>query len=117
MIYTSYYGYLRHLPSTLACYQISNSAPAGIQLPKLKEFVPPWPLVKAYKQTGDWAEFSRLYVRFLDRLCADDVFHILPTGDCVLLCYERDPSVCHRSLLAEWLKTRFNIEAREWGSN
>jgi len=34
--------------------------------------------------------------------------------DSVLLCHEKDPSECHRSILAKILREQFGVEIEEW---
>jgi uncharacterized protein (DUF488 family) len=49
-------------------------------------------------------EYSRRYrTEILDRADLDEIEAELPSGLSVLLCVERDPAACHRSLIAERL--------------
>ena len=54
---------------------------------------------------------ERYITEILDRADLDDVFASLPEkGAAALLCVERDPEACHRSLIAERLATEHGIE-------
>ena len=111
MIYTSYYAQLRNIPKDITPYAISNSIPKGVTVQeKLTAFVPDWENVARYKADGDWKRFKDDYLSQLNRLTSI----YLPDDDIVLLCYEKDASVCHRSILAEWLQEKFFIEVKEW---
>ncbi len=70
----------------------------------LKELGTPRELIKKYKSGKmSWAEYSREYRRslkgkeeLLRRLAAES-----RAGTITLLCTEKDPSICHRSLLKQ----------------
>ena len=54
---------------------------------------------------------ERYITEILDRADLDDVVASLPEeGAAALLCVERDPEACHRSLIAERLATEHGIE-------
>ena len=54
---------------------------------------------------------ERYITEILDRADLDDVVASLPEeGVAALLCVERDPEACHRSLIAERLATEHGIE-------
>jgi uncharacterized protein (DUF488 family) len=57
-------------------------------------------------------EYSRRYVEeILDRVDLDGIVERLPTDPAsALLCVERDPEACHRSLIAARLAERYGLE-------
>jgi uncharacterized protein (DUF488 family) len=56
-------------------------------------------------------EYQRRYLReILDRVDLEPIHAVLPRrGRGALLCVERDPEACHRSLIAERLAARYGI--------
>jgi uncharacterized protein (DUF488 family) len=69
-----------------------------------------------YKQNGDFARLRRNYLVYLDTQGPEiaALRELAAQGGCALLCFERDPAKCHRSILAEVLAGRpgsaFRIE-------
>jgi uncharacterized protein (DUF488 family) len=69
-----------------------------------------------YKQNGDFAQLKRDYLVYLDSQVPEiaALRELAAKGGCCLLCFERDPAKCHRSILAEVLAGRtdsaFRIE-------
>lgn len=63
------------------------------------DLAPPWAVINKYKQSGNRAVFKQEYLEYLSTVPKK----MLPTCDVVLVCYEKDPMQCHRSILAEWL--------------
>lgn len=61
----------------------------------------PW-LLEYWKRYGDWDVYVQSYNDMLQKLDPYAVARTLP-DNAVLLCYERDPTHCHRSLVAAWL--------------
>jgi hypothetical protein len=62
---------------------------------------------------ADDEKFERAYLRKLDRLGAERIEALLRTiseeeggKDLALLCYERDPAECHRSMFSRWWRER-----------
>lgn len=37
-----------------------------------------------------------------------------PSGVSIPKLWQKDPSVCHRSILAEWLGKRYGLVVKEW---
>lgn len=68
-----------------------------------KEFPPLFPrgdLVKLAKV--DWVKFKELYrEEILDTLCQHEIAEELGE-QAILICYEANRNVCHRSIVAEW---------------
>jgi uncharacterized protein (DUF488 family) len=69
-----------------------------------------------YKKNGDFARLRRDYLVYLDTQGPEiaALRELAAQGGCALLCFERDPAKCHRSILAEVLAGRsgsaFRIE-------
>ena len=77
--------------------------------------MPAWSAVQQYKQTGDWESFKASYLRLLEVRDSSAWSGLVGSDkDIFLVCYEKDPSVCHRSILAEWLGKRHGLVVKEW---
>jgi uncharacterized protein (DUF488 family) len=68
-----------------------------------------------HKQTGDFAQLRQDYLAYLDSQESElaALRELAAQGDCALLCFERDPALCHRSILAEVLagrSSRFTVK-------
>ncbi len=55
-----------------------------------------------------WEEYEIEYLNLLDIRKVGDKIHIEDLHENCLLCSEHTPEKCHRRLLAEYLKARFN---------
>jgi uncharacterized protein (DUF488 family) len=84
----------------------------GIEYAHMPQLAPTADILDAYKKhKGDWGIYER---QFLDLMKARRIEENTPTelldGGC-LLCSEEKPHQCHRRLVAEYLKARWdNIE-------
>jgi uncharacterized protein (DUF488 family) len=58
-----------------------------------------------YKKTGDFARLKRDYLAYLRSQgpAIEELRELAAQDGCALLCFERDPAKCHRSILAEVL--------------
>lgn len=60
-------------------------------------------------RAGRYGEFRKIYSRHLKTDRAQDALAALAEAvkdsETCLLCFEHDPTVCHRSIVGEWLKT------------
>ena len=63
---------------------------------------------KQYKESGDFTRFRRDYLAYLSSQepAVEELRELAAQGGCALLCFERDPAQCHRSILAEVLAGR-----------
>jgi uncharacterized protein (DUF488 family) len=88
----------------------------GIEYAGLPQLGTPPAIRNFYKKTGDFARLRRDYLAYLgsQEPAIDELRELAAKGGCVLLCFERDPAQCHRSILAEVLAGRagsaFRIE-------
>jgi uncharacterized protein (DUF488 family) len=61
-------------------------------------------------RAGQFAKFQQIYTRHLRTAGSVAALQVLEdiahTDEVCLLCFERDPSTCHRTLIADRLKTR-----------
>lgn len=116
MIYTTYYANLRNIPKGISVYAISNGIPTGLTLPHFWQAVPSWNSVQQYKKTGDWERFKARYLQLLETRGYSAWAELINSGrDIVLVCYEKDPAQCHRSVLSEWLNNHYGLSVKEWG--
>jgi uncharacterized protein (DUF488 family) len=69
-----------------------------------------------HKKSGDFARLRRGYLAYLgsQEPAIEELRELAARGGCALLCFERNPAQCHRSILAEVLAARtgsaFRIE-------
>ena len=93
---------------------ISQTTPPTFIGPKYLKLAPPWELIRRYKRDNDHDYFVREYKRaVLSKLDAKQVYEELG-DDAVLLCWEKDPNICHRKIVADWFKEELGIEVTEW---
>lgn len=79
---------------------------AGLDYRLIRELGVPREARQAYRHTGDWSAFTEAYLILLD-YGQDRVLELIDEArrkTVCLLCFERDSSRCHRSLLAERIK-------------
>lgn len=127
VIYTTYFAKLKKLPKNIVVIPISNSIPGAsregtsysdMANMKYKKLVPPWYVVKAYKENGDKEQYIRDYKRLvLDHLdphqVVRDIKNVVGYNDAALVCYEKSGDFCHRNLVAEWLRNA-GYDVCEW---
>jgi uncharacterized protein (DUF488 family) len=67
-----------------------------------------------YKKDGDFERLERDYLAHLrtQELEIERLHELVAEGGCALLCFERDPLECHRSVLAEVLAGRSGSDLR-----
>ncbi len=116
-IYTSYFAMLRHIPKDIVPVSISLYAPPGYQGLTLKSLAPTKELLARYKKDSNEEAYTEAFSEILEKLTPDAVYHVLEkmTGgrDCVLLCYEKAGSFCHRNLVAQWMNAN-EYDVQEW---
>jgi len=93
---------------------IANSAPQFYQGPTYRPLVPPWRLVKAYKEEKiDEVGYIDEYYKQLMQLDPQEVYNelfVIHNENPVLLCWEPAGEFCHRRIVAEWLRDTLGIE-------
>lgn len=93
---------------------IANSAPDFYKGPTYRPLVPPWKLVKNYKEgnldeEGYTDEYYEQLMKLGPQEVYDDLFEIHGENP-VLLCWEPAGEFCHRRIVAEWLRDTLGIE-------
>ena len=67
------------------------------------------------KKGYTWEEFRSIVLESLD---PNDILHdierLTDGKPAALLCYEKNPFQCHRSIVAEWLKEKVQLDVSEW---
>jgi uncharacterized protein (DUF488 family) len=70
-------------------------------------------------RAGQFAEFRRIYSKHLKTVAAQSALQeaqaMVATGGACLLCYEREPNQCHRSIVASALAGRSNLRVVHLG--
>ncbi len=108
MIYTSYFGRLRKLPTDIVPVAICGQIPDWYDGLSYKQLAPKWYFFAEWKKTHDNDYYIEHFVKdVLDPLDADevveDLYRLSSGKDVCLLCYERPEEFCHRHIVAEWL--------------
>ncbi len=77
----------------------------GIEYVGFPQLGTPPAIRNQYKKNGDFARLRRDYLAYLGTQGPEiaALRELAAHGGCALLCFERDPSKCHRSILAEVL--------------
>lgn len=81
----------------------------GMDYVHLPELAPTKEILDAYKkQKGDWETYEREFIKLMERRHIEDKIpkEILDKG--CLLCSEDTPHHCHRRLVAEYLKNKWD---------
>lgn len=121
-IYTGYYANLRkYIAAGCAPVGISIGTPKYLQGSGILRFVKS--LAPRYDMLSieDEAEYTRRYkAEVLGRREYRTVMAEIEAAACgkqkaVLLCYEKPPKFCHRSLVADWINSYGDFYVREFG--
>ncbi len=58
-----------------------------------------------YREDGNWESYSRKYKQYLatQATAVDELYDLVTTSTCCLLCFERDVHRCHRMYVADRL--------------
>ena len=109
MIFTTYFANLRHVPEDIVPVSISLYPPRGFRGISYRVLAPSKSILFEYKRTGDWDEYVRRFnneiLKPLDpSTVVNDLMHLTGYRPFALVCYEKDPGRCHRSLVAAWLR-------------
>jgi uncharacterized protein (DUF488 family) len=103
---------LRPHRASMGSYILSKSADRGIQHLLSKEGIQYHSLVELgnpFLQFPDWKDRYRQLLASFGELLTERLLKI--PGRCCLLCSEREPENCHRSLIAEFLVQRgYDVE-------
>lgn len=79
---------------------------SGIKYYHFRELGTPEPLRNYLAEKGDYEKFFELYKSFLPefRDSLDDLVDMGTKEEICILCFEKDPHFCHRTVVAELLK-------------
>lgn len=118
-IYTSYFANLRNIPDSIVRISIAAKTPEFFKWIQYKKVAPKYGFFMEWKKNKDNNFYIEHYQKeVLDTLNPENVYKDLENlsggRDCVLLCYEKPESFCHRHLFADWLGKNLNIEVKEW---
>lgn len=108
---TSYYARAGKLPAAVG---ISRTVPRGWKGRRMMELAPPVWLLHAYK-AGEvtFAQYEVAYAREVLALLDPQQVAQQLGSDAVLLCWERDATLCHRRIVARWLEYHLDIVVPE----
>ena len=120
IIYTTYFGKLNHDPSLLkkvTPVAICAKPPVNWQGKQYPALAPKYAFFMKYKDDGDFNAFSKAYneqvLKDLDPKVIGNRLMLMAdvATDVALVCYEKDQNVCHRNLVAAWLrKAGYEVE-------
>lgn len=116
MIYTSYFSNWRKFPEGFKKICIARYPPANCKVDEtLIIFAPTEGLLKDYKKGDETKEgYEVRYRKQLGKSSDEELRNILENYDnCIFLCYEKPEDFCHRHILRDYLKKRFDIQLEE----
>jgi uncharacterized protein (DUF488 family) len=75
---------------------------AGIDYRHIRPLGCPKPIRDAYKEDGDWARYTRAFMKHLaaQQAAVDELAKLCENQPSALLCYEADFNRCHRTYVA-----------------
>lgn len=120
-IYTTYFARVASLPSTIEPVAICLFPVQGWNHHVCRQLAPIQVVFTRYKQSHNFEEFAEDFIETtLSNVTFEGVMRRLTEyadgKDVALVCYEKNPYECHRSIVAEWF--RFNgIPVTEWQPN
>jgi hypothetical protein len=82
------------------------------KLPQAKELAPTWKMVMKSKQSGKIYPYQE-YISLLQRRGLNPQSIYKKYKGKILLCWEKDPSTCHRRYLARWIEETLGIKLTE----
>jgi uncharacterized protein (DUF488 family) len=87
---------------------------AGIDYRHIRALGCPKPIRDAYKEDGDWARYTRAFMKHLDaqHAAVDELTQICAGQSTALLCYEADFNRCHRTYVARAVAERSGAHIR-----
>ena len=121
-IYTSYYANIRHIPDYIVPISIAGKAPDWYNGLEYKKLAPKYGFFNTWKTKGLSNDYyiKHYASEVLMPLNAEDVVSELEQlsggKDCVLVCYEKPGSFCHRHLVTAWLNLELKLDVREFSN-
>lgn len=118
MIYTSYFGNHRRSPKEMKWVSIARKTPLSFTGERWEELAPSANLLSDYKSgRTDQQGYTQRYMKQLDDLVESQpkYFDRFKTDDdLILFCYEKIGDFCHRHLLANYLRTHYDLNVSEY---
>lgn len=126
MIYTSYLANVKKLPQDMKKILVIRWKPRNTMNVE-KYGMEWWPqlapselILSKYKDGSiDWKQYREMFIEhantntmFQDAL--EQVKELNETQDVCLICYEKNDLECHRSIIREILKQKYNIDSEEF---
>lgn len=123
MIYTTYLSRLKDIPEGAIKVCISRQAPQKTLekfncMHALSLAPSPW-LLREYKEHGDFKKFKDRFIeekKVVTSKERDETLKILELckkNDVYLICYEKDYTKCHRSIVAQLISNKLGIPWEE----
>ena len=119
IIYTSYFGNLKHIPPKILPVSIARFPPRWYKGHQMKSLAPPEKLLwKAKQGKTDKEDYRLQYLgeiekRFTPSSLYDSLISTCGGQDIALLCFEKRGQFCHRRILAQWLEEIPGVEVKE----
>jgi uncharacterized protein (DUF488 family) len=87
---------------------------AGIDYRHIRALGCPKPIRDAHKVDGDWARYTRRFMKHLDAQAAavDELAKLCTERPTALLCYEANFHCCHRTYVARAVAARSGMQIR-----
>ena len=106
MIFTSYFGNIKNIPSSIIPVSIAQNSPRWYKGVEEKRLAPTTAIRQNYRKTNSQVEYTLAFNVMLEFLDMDSILESLTSygKDICLLCYEKPGEFCHRRLVAEYLK-------------
>lgn len=106
-IYTSYYANYKNIDPEYQCISISQTKPS-IFIPRLIKAAPHWNLINRYKLgVLTHEQFTQAYMQQIHNTIGPDNLrdYLLQFNNdhIVLMCYEKDYTKCHRTILLSYI--------------
>lgn len=108
---TSYFGYpgISGDPQTVS---IARFPPRWWG--KRSRYMPLAPSLRLFRLSKEGLPFEAYRTEYLKMLSLLDPVKVWEDlHDCTLLCFEKDPSNCHRRIVAEWLEKALDVNIPE----
>lgn len=119
MIYTTYFGKLKNLPTNITPIAICGKSPDWYNGLEYKKLAPKWDFFVEWKKNRDNHYYVKCFnEQVLGVLNVQEVYRELNmlannNEDIALVCYEKPEDFCHRHLVANWFREN-GIKIREF---
>lgn len=114
-IYTSYFGNLKALQKAgIYPISIARYSPKYLHNITIFEFLAPTPDMLKMKWVDYVAAFNRILARMDVKSLIRELEKCGDGKDVALLCYEKDPTHCHRKLAGDWITKKTGVEVTEF---